>query len=314
MSVHHFWTAFALEPFLNALLIGLSLASIWLVAALGLAIIYGTMGVINMAQGEFIMLGAYAAYVLQKYLGFPYLLTLPGAFVAVAAIGWVLERLLIRHLYHRPLDTMLATWGVSLVLVQGVRILFGADPKYIGAAQTGQAATGTGGLSNWMSATMDLWFFHLSWFRIFIVAVSGGLFALTWWLMYRTSWGLRIRAVTQNKEIAAAHGVDAERVYGVAFAYGAGLAGVAGALFGVIKNVFPNMGSDYIVEAFLVVVVGGVGQLFGSLASALSLGEINAVLSYFTNGTFARFVLFILIVVFLRFRPSGLFAEQLARR
>lgn len=301
MSVHHFWTPFAFDPFMNALMIGLSIASIWMIAALGLAIVYGTMGVINMAHGEFVMLGAYTTFVLQHYLGLPFLLCIPASFLVVALIGAAIERLLVRHLYKRPLDTLLATWGLSLVLVQGVRLILGAEPKNV---------TGP----DYLNASMKLWVFELSWFRVFIFIVTLGAFAITWWLLQRTRIGLMVRAVMQNKDIASAHGIDATRVYTLTFAYGAGLAGLAGAMFGAIKNVFPDMGSGYIVEAFLVVVVGGVGSLVGSLASSALLGEVYSVFAYFTNGTFAKFWLFLLVVVFLRFRPQGLFAEGMARR
>lgn len=301
MSVDHFWTPFAFAPFMNALLIGLSMASIWLIAALGLAIVYGTMGVINMAHGEFVMLGAYATYVLQTYLGFPFLLCIPAAFLIVAAIAAVIERGLIRHLYKRPLDTLLATWGLSLVLVQGVRLLLGPEPKNVSSPA-------------FLNTSMKFWIFELSWFRVFIFTVTLLLFAATWVLMYRTRIGVMVRAVMQNKEMAAAHGIDASKVYTLTFAYGAGLAGLAGSMFGAIKNVFPDMGSGYIVEAFLVVVVGGVGSLLGSLVSSGLLGEIYSVFSYFTNGTFAKFWLFLLVVIFLRFRPQGLFADAMVRR
>jgi urea transport system permease protein len=301
MSVDHFWTPFMFEPFMNALLIGLSIASIWLIAALGLAIVYGAMGVINMAHGEFVMLGAYTTYVLQSSLGLPFLLCIPGSFVIVALIGAAIERGLIRYLYTRPLDTLLATWGLSLVLVQGVRLVLGPEPKNV----TSPA---------WLNTSMKVWVFELSWFRVFVFGVTLLAFVGTWWLFQRTRLGLTIRAVMQNKEMASAHGIDANRVYNVTFAYGAGLAGLAGSMFGAIKNVFPDMGSGYIVEAFLVVVVGGVGSLVGSLVSAAGLGEIYSIFSYFTNGTFAKFWLFLLVVIFLRFRPQGLFAESIARR
>ncbi|MBL29206.1 MAG: urea ABC transporter permease subunit UrtB [Rhodospirillaceae bacterium] len=300
MSVHDFWTPFALEPFLNALIVGLSIASIWLVAALGLTIIYGTMGVINMAHGEFIMLGAYSTYVLQSYLGFPFLLCLPAAFFIVAGFGWVIEKVLIRHLYQRPLDTLLATWGVSLVLIQGVRLVFGGEPQYVG-------------VPTWLDSAMQIGFINLAWLRVFIIVVSGLMVLLTWWILFRTVTGVRIRAVMQNKEMAASFGINANQVYSITFAYGAGVAGVAGALFGAFKSLFPDMGSGYIVEAFLVVVVGG-GQLIGSVFSAGLMGEMGSVFSYFTNDTFARFVLFTLIVVFLRFRPQGLISEAMTRR
>ena len=300
MSVGDFWTPFAFLPFLNALFIGLSVASIWLIAALGLTIIYGTMGVINMAHGEFIMLGAYSTYVLQSFLGVPFLLCLPLAFVIMAVIGWAIERSIIRNLYHRPLDTLLATWGLSLILVQGTRLIFGGEPKYVG-------------VSKWLNFVVDVNFIHLSGLRIFIIFVAIALVAMTWFIMYRTTMGIQVRAVMQDKEMAASFGINADRIYSLTFAYGAGLAGVAGALFGGLKTLFPDMGGGYIVEAFLVVVVGGV-ELAGSVVSAVLLGELNSIFSYFTNDTFSRFVLFTLVVVFLRFRPQGLLSEKVTRR
>jgi urea transport system permease protein len=301
MSVQDFWTPFAAEPFINALFIGLTLGAIWLLAALGLTIIYGTMGVINMAHGEFIMVGAYLTFVMQSSAGIPWLLCLPLAFIGTAILGWIVERLLIRYLYMRPLDTLLATWGVSLILVQGVRLIFGGEPKYIEVAPHG------------LTEVMDIEFIHIPWLRIFVLCVTLGLALLTWAILYKTTYGIRVRAVMQNKEMAASFGINAKQIYGATFAYGAGLAGVAGAMFGGMKTVFPDMGLGYIVEAFLVVVTGG-GNLLGSVVSGAALGELNSIFSYFTNTTFARTVLFILIVVFLRFWPQGLFPEAKARR
>lgn len=300
MSVNDFWTPFELYSFLNALFIGLSVASIWLVAALGLTVIYGTMGVINMAHGEFIMLGAFSTYVFQTQLGVPFIVCIPLAFIVVGLFGWVIERLLIRSLYNRPLDTLLATWGLSLILIQVVRLTFGAAPLYVAVPA-------------WLDFQVDLEILHLSGLRLFIMVVAVLLVVLTWYLMYRTTWGIRVRAVMQDKEMAASFGINTDRVYSITFAYGAGLAGAAGAMFGALKTLFPDMGSGYIVEAFLVVVVGGI-QLAGSVLSALILGQLNSIFSYFTNDTFARFVLFSLIVIFLRFRPQGLLTEGLKRR
>lgn len=300
MSVHDFWTPFSLLPFLNALIIGISVASIWLIAALGLTVIYGTMGVINMAHGEFIMLGAYSTYVLQTLLGVPFLLCLPLAFIFVAAMGLAIERGIIRTLYRRPLDTLLATWGLSLILIQGVRLIFGGEPQYVG-------------VPDWLKFQIEANFIHLSGLRLFIIVTAIVLMVMTYLILYRTTLGIRVRAVMQDKEMAASFGIDTDRIYSITFAYGAGLAGIAGALFGALKTLFPDMGSGYIVEAFLVVVVGGVG-LVGSMFSAGLLGELNSVFSYFTNDTFARFVLFTLIVIFLRFRPQGLIVEGMTRR
>ena len=269
-------------------------------AALGLVIIYGTMGVINMAHGEFIMLGAYATWAMQFFVGIPWLLCLPLSFFVVAAIGWLIERGLIRHLYDRPLDTLLATWGVSLVLVQSVRLIFGGEPRYV---ETPDA----------LSSVMDIAFIHIPWIRIFIFFVTLALVGMTMAILFKTNIGIQIRAVMQNKEMAASFGINSERVYGLTFAYGAGLAGISGAMFAGLKTIFPDMGLGYVVEAFLVVVTGG-GNVLGSLATAGIMGEMFSVFSYFTNDTFGRFVLFVLVVIFLRFRPQGIFAPSMARR
>ena len=300
MSVHDFWTPFAAEPFINALIIGLSLASIWLVAALGLTIIYGTMGVINMAHGEFIMLGAYFTWILQYFGGFPWLLCLPISFFLVAFIGWLVERGLIRHLYDRPLDTLLATWGVSMVFIQSIRLIFGGEPQYVA-------------VPDWLTSVMVIEFVHVPWLRIFIFFASLALVAVTWAILFKSNIGIQVRAVMQHPQMAASFGINAGRIYGLTFAYGAGLAGISGSMFAGLKTIFPDMGLGYVVEAFLVVVTGG-GELFGSLATAGIMGEMFSIFSYFTNDTFARFVLFILIVIFLRFRPQGIFAPSMARR
>ncbi len=287
-------------PLINALILGLSIASIWLIAALGLTIIYGTVGVINMAHGEFIMVGAYTSYALQSSIGLPFLLCLPASFAVVALVGLVIERGLIRYLYNRPLDTLLATWGVSLVLMQGVRLIFGSDPKYIAVPQIFQDNLAFGP-------------FGLSVFRLVVIAITAAVVAATAWLFYRTRFGMQVRAVMQNKEMAASFGIDADRVYMITFAIGAGLAGLAGSLFGVLAIVLPTMGTAYVVQAFLVVVVGG-GSLVGSVAAAGLTGELQSVFALLSNDTFARFLLYVLIVVFLRFRPRGLFAVAKARR
>ncbi len=300
MSVHDFWTPFALEPFINALIIGLSIASIWLVAALGLTIIYGTMGVINMAHGEFIMLGAYSTWVMQYFIGIPWLLCLPLSFFIVGFVGWLVERGLIRHLYDRPLDTLLATWGVSLVLIQSIRLIFGGEPQYIDAP-------------SYLKTVAEIDFIYIPWMRIFIFGLAIALVLMTFAMLFKTNMGIQIRAVMQNKEMAASFGINSKRVYGLTFAYGAGLAGISGAMFSGLKTIFPDMGLGYVVEAFLVVVTGG-GQVVGSVATAGIMGEMFSIFSYFTNDTFGRFVLFVLIVIFLRFRPQGIFTPNMARR
>lgn len=289
-----------LGSLLNALILGVSIASIWLIAALGLTIIYGTAGVINMAHGELIMLGAYSSYMLQFYLGVPYLLCLPVSFVIVALVGLALERGLIRYLYKRPLDTLLATYGVSLVLMQGVRLIFGSDPKYLAVPEIFQSNVMLGSVS-------------LSVFRIVVLLVTALLVFALWLLFYKTRFGIQVRAVMQDKEMAASFGINSSRIYMMTFALGAGLAGLAGALFGVLAIVLPTMGASYVVQAFLMVVVGG-GSLAGSVVASGVTGELQSVFAFLTNDTFARFIIFVLIVVFLRFRPQGLFAQAGARR
>jgi urea transport system permease protein len=300
MAIGSFFTTFEWSAFINALILGISIASIWLIAALGLTIIYGAAGVINMAHGEFIMLGAYSSYMLQNFLGLPFVLCVPASFLIVAAVGLVLERGLIRYLYKRPLDTLLATFGVSLVLMQGVRLIFGSDPKYIAVPPI-------------FTSNIQFGFVNLSVFRLVVLLVTMAIVAALWALFYRTRFGVQVRAVMQDKEMAASFGVNADRIYMLTFALGAGLAGLAGSLFGVLNIVLPTMGTAYVVQAFLVVVVGG-GTLAGSVAAGGATGELQSIFAYFTNDTFARFVLVVLIVVFLRIRPQGLFTPAAKRR
>ncbi|WP_422370051.1 urea ABC transporter permease subunit UrtB [Hoeflea sp.] len=284
----------------SAVFLGLSIGSIFLVAALGLAIIYGTAGVINMAHGELIMLGAYSTYMMQTALGLPFFLCIPLSFVIVGLIGYVIERLLISSLYNRPLDTLLATWGVSLVLMQGVRIIFGSDPKYVEVPP-------------FLSSNIDLGIVNLSTFRLFVMLVCLIMVLATWYLFYRTTFGIKVRAVTQNKDMAASFGINSSRIYSITFAIGAGLAGVAGSLFGAMNIVLPTMGTSYVVEAFLMVVAGGGGLLGSILASGLT-GQIQSAFAFIYNDTYARFLVFVLIVIFLRFRPQGMISAGASRR
>lgn len=284
----------------SAVFLGLSIGSVFLVAALGLAIIYGTAGVINMAHGELIMLGAYSTYMMQTVLGLPFFICIPLSFVIVGFIGYLIEKVLISSLYNRPLDTLLATWGVSLVLMQGVRIIFGSDPKYVE-------------VPSYLSSNIDLGFVNLSTFRLFVMLICLIMVVATWFLFYRTTFGIKVRAVTQNKDMAASFGINSSRVYSITFAIGAGLAGVAGSLFGAMNIVLPTMGTSYVVEAFLMVVAGGGGLLGSILASALT-GQIQSAFAFIYNDTYARFLVFVLIVIFLRFRPQGMISAGASRR
>ena len=291
---------------LAAIFSGISLGSILLLVALGLAITYGLMGVINMAHGELMMIGAYATFVVQGVFRqfFPgafdwYLLAaLPVAFLSAALIGAVLERSVIRFLYGRPLETLLATWGISLVLQQAVRSLFGA--QNVGVENP-----------SWMSGGVQLMDnLQLPWNRILIVAFAMAVLAGMAYLISRTRLGLFVRGVTQNRPIAACMGVNTARVDTYAFALGSGIAGLAGCALSQIGNVGPDLGQAYIVDAFMVVVVGGVGQLAGTVYAALGLGVLNKFLEGWAGAVLAKIAVLVLIIVFIQKRPQGIFAMK----
>ncbi len=285
---------------LNQILTGLSIASILLLVSLGLAIIYGAMGVINLAHGDFLMLGAYAVWLMESVFGLGFLPCLILVFFIVGAVGWLVERTLIRHLYGRPLDTILATWGVGIILQQGIRLGAGAQLRYVK-------------MPDYLVSPIHVFGVDISAYRVLIFAVTIILVAITYLLIFRTGFGIRLRAVMQNAEIARCFGINNARIYSLTFAYGAGLAGLAGALVSPLKSVSPDMGTNYVVDAFLVVVSGGVQSLFGTVASAGIIGEMSGGFAYLWNDTLARALLFFLVVVLIRFRPQGLFAMQLRR-
>jgi len=375
---------------------GLSVGSVLLIAALGLAVIFGLMGVINLAHGEFIMLGAYTTHVVQNAfraaLGEAsplfelYLLAaLPVAFAVNALVGLALEQGIVRHLYGRPLDTLLATWGVSLILRQFVRsaswalvagmVLFGllfggaiavlryrrqwpalrgratavllplalgiAAAAGMALAQTGPAAIGEPwfGSTN-VSVTVPSWLrgglpvgeMQFPYTRLFILALTAACVAATYWFLRRSRWGMRIRAVTQNRRMSACLGIPTRTVDALTFALGSGLAGLAGVAVSLLGSVGPNVGQNYIIDTFMVVVVGGVGSLVGSIAAALGIGTLTYTigsgvlplllegiellqplaegLRFFATNSMAKVLVFALIVVFLQFRPQGIFPQR----
>jgi len=296
----------AIGAALDELFTGVSLGSILLLAALGLAITYGLMGVINMAHGELIMVGAYATYVVQglfrHYLPGAFnaylLAALPVAFLASALVGAAMERCVIRFLYGRPLETLLATWGISLVLIQGVRSLFGAQNVEVENP-------------SWMSGSVTLMGnLTLPWNRILIIAFALFVLLAVSWLIGRTRLGLFVRGVTQNRPIAACMGVNTARTDTVAFALGSGIAGLAGAALSQIGNVGPDLGQNYIVDSFMVVVLGGVGQLAGTVYAALGLGVLNKLLEGWTGAVLAKIAVLVFIIVFIQKRPQGIFAVK----
>ena len=284
---------------------GISLGSVLLLAAIGLAITFGVMGVINMAHGEMIMLGAYTAYVCQQlFRAFlpadwidAYLpVAVPVAFFFAGGVGMALERSVIRFLYGRPLETLLATWGVSLILQQAVRSIFGSPNKEVSNP-------------SWMTGGFDpIGGFTITWNRLYIILfcfIALGALAL---ILNRTSFGLHMRAVTQNRPMASAMGIRTARVDALTFGLGSGIAGMAGVALSQVGNVSPNLGTIYIVDSFLVVVFGGVGNLMGTLVGALSLGIVNKFLEPVAGAILGKIVVLVAIILFIQRRPRGLFA------
>ena len=283
---------------------GISLGSILLLAALGLAITYGLLGVINMAHGEMLMLGAYSTWMVQDlfqrvapdWLAIYPLVALPVAFFITAIVGMVLERTIIRHLYGRPLETLLATWGISLMLIQLVRILFGTQNLEV--ANPAWLSGGWSVLPNLV----------LPWNRIAVIIFVAGVLILTWLLLNKTRLGMNVRAVTQNRRMADCCGVPTGRVDMLAFGLGSGIAGLGGVALSQLGNVGPELGQSYIIDSFLVVVTGGVGQLAGTVVAALGLGVLNKVLEPQVGAVLGKIAILVLIVLFIQKRPQGLFA------
>jgi urea transport system permease protein len=291
-----------MEVFLNQLLVGLSIASILLLVALGLTFTFGQMNVINMAHGEFIMAGAYTTYVLQTALGtgaitVAFGLALPAAFVVAGTLGLILELTVIRRLYGRPLDTLLVTWGVGLILQQLTRDLFGAQNVNVGAP-------------DFLDGGVDIFGVSFSYPRLFILGMVVLVVIAIAIYMQRTPAGRRMRAVMQNRPLAAVSGVRTTRVDRTTFFIGSGLAGLAGVGITLLGPVGPTLGLAYIIDAFLVVIVGGLGQLRGAIFAALALGMANSFIEYNTSASIAKAGVFLLIVLFLQWRPQGLVVQK----
>lgn len=379
-----------LEGFISGLFNGISIGAVLLIAALGLAIVFGLMGVINLAHGELMMLGAYTTYVVQNSLqdfeamqGLYVFVALPVAFIVAALAGLVLERGVIRYLYGRPLETLLATWGVSLILRQFVRsvswpltlgtvifclLFFGGrwllnrfrsqGPKWMTAlilVLSGAIALFSGQILNqrggdfsrpwfgprnidvtppaWMRSGINVTTgIQLPYTRLFIIALTIICLIGVYWFLQRSAWGLRIRSVTQNRSMSACLGIPTARVDAITFALGSGLAGVAGFAVAMLGSVGPNLGTNYIVDAFMVVVVGGVGKLVGTIVAALGIGIVTYLVGsgtfslllmpyeslqpiteffmFFASTSMAKVMVFALIVLFLQIRPAGLFPQK----
>jgi urea transport system permease protein len=285
---------------------GISLSSILLIMSLGLAIVFGLMGVINMAHGELMMIGAYTTFMTQEFFkasvspdqfDFYFLAAMPLSFLMAALCGLLLEATVIRFLYGRPLETMLATWGVSLVLIQAARVYFGdltsvAAPSWL-----------TGGAQVMVGV-------YLPYNRIFIILLSTFCVIGIYLVLFRTNLGLRVRAVTQNRDMSACLGIPTRTVDAYTFAFGSGLAGVAGWALTLIGNVEPGLGQNYIVDSFMVVVTGGVGKLAGTIVASLGIGGLNKLLEPSFGAVYGKVLILVLVILFLQRRPSGLFAAR----
>jgi urea transport system permease protein len=299
-------TTLAIGSALAQAFTGISLGSILLLAALGLAITYGLMGVINMAHGELIMIGAYATWLVQtffrqalpEYFDWYLLVAMPVAFLASGLVGAAMERTVIRFLYGRPLETLLATWGISLVLMQAVRSLFGA--QNVGVENP-----------SWMSGGITLMGnLNLPWNRIIIIGFALAVLLGVTLMIGKTRLGLFVRGVTQNRPIASCMGVNTARIDTYAFALGSGIAGLAGCALSQIGNVGPDLGQNYIVDSFMVVVLGGVGQLAGTVYAALGLGMLNKFIEGWAGAVLAKIAVLVFIIVFIQKRPQGIFAMK----
>jgi urea transport system permease protein len=282
---------------------GLSLGSVLLLAAIGLAITFGVMGVINMAHGEMVMLGAYTTFVVQEIIrtnhpwlfGYSLAIAIPLAFVVAGGVGIVIERTVIRFLYGRPLETLLATWGLSLILQQAVRTAFGPNNREVGAP-------------SFMSGAFELGGLNITYGRLWIICFTLVVFAALLALLRFTRLGLEMRAVTQNRRMAAAVGIRTDRIDALTFGLGSGIAGIAGVALSQIDNVSPNLGQGYIIDSFMVVVFGGVGNLWGTLVGAFTLGIANKFLEPYAGAVLGKILILVLIILFIQKRPRGMFA------
>ncbi|MFC4561744.1 urea ABC transporter permease subunit UrtB [Nocardiopsis mangrovi] len=290
-----------MDAIVNQLPIGLAIGAVLLLAALGLNFTFGQMGVVNMAHGEFIMVGAYTAYVLQAWVHLPastaLVIALPAAFAIAGTLGWLLELGVIRHFYGRPLDTLLLTFGIGLVLQQLARDVFGAPNVDVPAPA-------------WLTGGITLAGVRLHYSRLFILALAIACVAAIAYYLNRSRPGRQMRAVIHNRDLAAVSGIATRRVDAATFFIGSGLAGIAGVALTLIGPTGPTLGTNYIVDAFLVVVIGGLGQLRGTVIAAFALGLLNALVEFWSDASLAKVVVFAAIIAFLQMRPQGLFTVR----
>ena len=288
---------------------GISLFSVLLLMALGLAIIFGQMGVINMAHGEFMAMGAYTTYLLSvvtqtyfpEFMNYYFLVAIVASFLVAGLFGYITEYVLIRHLYKRPLDTLLATWGLSLIMQQSFRSIFGARevsptlPDWL--------------MGSWMPT--DTIFIPIN--GMFVLGLTAVVTVSVYVLMFRSTWGLNVRATTQNRVMSGAVGINTKLVDRLTFALGCGIAGIAGAAFTTIASTGPTSGSLYIVDTFMVVVFGGAASLFGTIASAFTIAQAQSILEFFISGSMAKVFTLLALVIILMMRPEGLFSIKVRK-
>ncbi len=289
-----------MQALFSQLVAGLSLGSVLLLAALGLALTFGQMGVINMAHGEFMMAGAYTAFVAQGFIadaGISLLLAVPLGFLVGGVLGVILEATLIRRMYHRPLDTLLVTWGVALILQQAARDIFGAPNVDVRAP-------------GWLAGSVNIGVTQVPAARMFILVLAVVAVAGLSLLLKTTPLGRRIRGVVQNRDLAETVGISTRSTDRLTFFIGSGLAGIAGVALTLLGSTGPALGTSYIVDAFLVVVVGGIGQIKGAVIAACGLGLLQATFEYSTTASIAKVMVFVVIVVFLQIRPQGIFSVR----
>ncbi|CAA0080258.1 High-affinity branched-chain amino acid transport system permease protein LivH [Zhongshania aliphaticivorans] len=288
---------------------GISLFSVLLLMALGLAIIFGQMGVINMAHGEFMAAGAYTTYLLSTltetyfpaFMPYYFVFSIAAAFLVAGILGYLAEFILIRHLYKRPLDTLLATWGLSLIMQQSYRSIFGA-----------REVSPT--LPDWLMGAYPVTdMIDIPINGMFVLALTIFTTLAVFYLMFKSSWGLRVRATTQNRVMSGAVGINTKKVDRYTFALGCGIAGMAGAAFTTIASTGPTTGTLYIVDTFMVVVFGGAASLFGTIASAFSIAQAQSILEFFISGSMAKVFTLLTLVIILMFKPEGLFASKVRR-
>ena len=282
------------QAIITQFLSGFSVVGILIIAAIGLAVIFGVAGVINMAHGEFIMIGAYTAAVVGQ-LGGNTFIAIPVAFVVVGLLGLAVERGIIQWIYDRPLETLLATWGVAIVLQVVIKMIFGPELYYVGAPKVLDGGFRVIGL------------LPFPWYRLFLIGLAIAMLVATYLFLFKTSIGLKVRAVRRNRSMAGCLGINTARVDMIVFIYGSGLAGAAGAALAPIKTVSPPMGFPYAVDAFMVLVLGGVGSLWGVVAGSALIGEGETVLSFMYNNVIGKLLVFVLIVLAIRVWPRGLF-------